>query len=199
MKYKDMERGIRESLILEIVGDIVQDESGRELARVRQNKVVLGTKEHELRLVIIQPKIKDIKNREQKKMAMEAVKKARIKVEFLDPYCNDLPIFSQVLSEEICNQSGVKRGVKRKNNSQHEGGTEPFVADRLESATATNPAELQSLTTHTSHQGFPVEAASPVLYKGVTMQSEVDEHAIPAGKLFWLSFLLPYTLLFQTS
>ena len=184
MKYKDMEGGIRETLILEIVGDIVQDENGRELAHVRQNKVVLGTKEHELRLVIIQPKIKDIKNREQKKMAMEAVKKARIKVEFLDPL-NDLPIFSQVISEEICNQSGVKRGVKRKNNSQHEGGTEAFIADRLESDTPTNPAELQSPTTHTSHQDIPVEAASPLLSKSVTMltQSEVDEHAIPAGEL----------------
>ena len=169
-----MEGVIRETLILHIEGDKVEDESGREVARVHQNKLVLGIEEHQLRLVIIQPKIKDIKNREQKDSAKEAVKKARIQIEFLDPH-NDLIICPQVISDEIWNQ----KGVKRKYNSE----SDAFIADQadqLGSGAPSNPAELQSPTTHTSSQGVPVEAATPVLRKSVIKltQSEVDEDAI---------------------
>ena len=181
MKYKDMEGGIKNTIILRIEGNVVQDENRREVARVHQNKVMFGTEEHKLRLVIIKPVIKPIKNKEEKEVAKDLVKKARVLVEFLDSH-NDLPIFSQVISQPICNQKGVKR--KHEGGSVGESGT--FVADRQESDTPfTDPAELQSPTTHNFDQDVPVETATTVLHKSVTMltQSEVDELAIPAGEL----------------
>ena len=69
-----MEGGIKDRIILHIEGDKVEDESGREVARVHQDKLVLGNKEHELRLVIVQPVTKPIKNRKEKCAAMEIVK-----------------------------------------------------------------------------------------------------------------------------
>ena len=188
MKYKDMEGGIKNTLILHIEGNVVQDENRRELARVHQNKVMFGTEEHKLRLAIIKPVIKPIKNKEEKEVAKDIVKKARVLVEFLDSH-NDLPIFSQVISQPICNQKGVKR--KHEGGSVGESGT--FVADRQESDTpCTDPAESQSPTTHNSNEGVPLEAAIPAVYWDLTklIQSGVDEHAIilPEGEL--LIFLL---------
>ena len=188
MKYKDMEGGIKDTVILHIEADVVQDENGREVGRVHQNKVILGTGEHKLRLVIIKPVIKPIKNKEEKEVAKDLVKKARVLVEFLDSN-NNLPIFSQVISQPIWNQKGVKR--KHEGGSAGESGT--FVADRQESDTpCTDPAESQSPTTHNSNQGVPLEAAIPAVYWDLTelIQSGVDEHAIviPAGEL--LIFLL---------
>ena len=68
VKYRDMEGGIKDRVILNIEGDKVKDESGREVGRVRnQNQLMLGRKEHDLRLVIIQPVTKSIKDPEKKK------------------------------------------------------------------------------------------------------------------------------------
>ena len=177
---------------MNIEGDKVKDESGREVARVTsQNKLVLGREEHDLRLVIIQPVTKPIKDPEEKIVAEEMVKSARVQVEFLDPH-NDVPIFKQVISEEICKEK--QRGVKRKNNSQ--------LGEKAETSDSpTNLAELQSPTANSSCQDVPVEPATPVLRKSVIKltQSEVEEHAIPAGKkfLFWLLFCcLLYAFLF---
>ena len=192
MKFKDMVGGIKETLILRIKGNIIQDESGREVGRVCQNKVMLGTEEHKLRLVIIKPVIKPIKNKEEKEAAMEIVKKARVLVEFLDP-SNNLPFFSQVISEPIWNQ----KGVKRKHKYQHEGSSVAysvgesgtFVADQRESDTPatdtpTDPADWPNPTTQNSNQGVP---ATLVLNSDLMelTQSELDEHAIaiPAGYL----------------
>ena len=192
MKYKDMEGGIKNTTILHIEGDVVQDKNEREVARVHQNKVMFGTEEHKLRLAIIKPVIKPIKNKEEKEVAKDIVKKARILVEFLNSN-NNLPIFSQVISQPIWNQ----KGIKRKHNSHYEvgsvGESGTFVADRQESDTpCTDPAESQSPTTHNSNEGVPLEAAIPAVYWDVTklIQSGVDEHAIilPEGEL--LIFLL---------
>ena len=188
MKFKDMEGGIKETLLLRIEGDVIQDESGREVGRVCHNKVVLGTEEQKLRLVIIKPVTKPIKSKEEKEVAKELIMKARLLVEFLDPN-NNLPIFYQVTSEPIWNQ----KGVKRKRNSQHEGGSVgesgTFVADRRESDTPatdtpTDPADWPNPTTQNSNQGVP---ATLVLNSDLMelTQSELDEHAIaiPAGSL----------------
>ena len=177
MKFKDMVGGIKETLILRIEGNIIQDESGREVGRVCQNKVMLGTEEHKLRLVIIKPVIKPIKNKEEKEAAMEIVKKARVLVEFLDP-SNNLPFFSQVISEPIWNQ----KGVKRKHKYQHEGSSVAysvgesgtFVADQPESDTPTNTADWLNPTTHNSNQGVLVETATPVLHQSVTVLTQSE-------------------------
>ena len=195
MKFKDMEGGIKETLLLRIEGNIIQDESGREVGRVCHNKVMLGTEEQKLRLVIIKPVIKPIKSKEEKEVAKEIVRKARLLVEFLNP-SNNLPIFSQVISEPIWNQ----KGVKRKHKSQHQGGSVgesgTFVADQPESDTPTNTADWLNPTTHNSNQGVLVETATPVLHQSVTMltQSEVDELAIPAGELVPYSCFCPAAL-----
>ena len=197
MKYKDMEGGIKDTVILHIEADVVQDENGREVGRVHQNKVMFGTGEHKLRLVIIKPVIKPIKNKEEKEVAKDLVKKARVLVEFLDSN-NNLPIFSQVISQPIWNQKGVKR--KHEGGSVGESGT--FVADQQESDTpCTYPAESQSPTTHNSNQSDIMEAATPAVCWDLielTQSGGVDEHAIaiPAGELLILLLLAQGTKMF---
>ena len=201
MKYKDMEGGIKNTIILRIEGEMIQDENGREVGRVHQNKVMFGTEEHKLRLAIIKPFIKPIKNKEEKEVAKDIVKKARILVEFLDSN-NNLPIFSQVISQPIWNQ----KGVKRKHNSHYEGGSVgesgTFVADRQESDTpCTDPAESQSPTTHNSNQSDIVEAATPAVcwdLMELTQSGGVDEHAIAitTGELLILLLLAQGTKMF---
>ena len=102
--------------------------------------------EHKLRLAVVQPVIKPIKNKAGKEKAKKALQKARIQVQFLETGNADLPVFSQATdSEEIWN-----RQLKRKQNSQVEGRSgdpefEVSVADQQKSDTGTDsPAKLQS-------------------------------------------------------
>ena len=99
--------------------------------------------EHKLRLAVVQPVIKPIKNKAGKEKAKKALQKARIQVQFLETGNADLPVFSQATdSEEIWNQ----RQLKRKQNSQVEGRSGVFeasVADQQKSDTG-SPAKLHS-------------------------------------------------------
>ena len=102
--------------------------------------------EHKLRLAVVQPVIKPIKNKARKEKAKKALQKVRIQVRFLETN-NDLPVFYQATnSEEIWNQ----QDLKRKQNSQVEGRSgdpefEVSAADQQKSDTGTgSPAKLQS-------------------------------------------------------